>query len=174
MKRGSAKEMSDFQATTKETDFGVEPSYPLGPLEGRTQFDHFRFVFGPAPGHATTPLGPLIPTEAQHMTSNLRAWAQGTDSSAAGRDLEALPQQRALSLAEGKNSRGLEPSYAGKGHKEGGLGFLAGVEQVGGQACTQCQTGRGPFSFCVVVVGFFSGSCASCHYHGKTYCSLRK
>ena len=71
------------------------------------------------------------------MTTNLRAWAQGTDSSAVGRNLEALPQQRTLSLAQGKSTRGLELSCARKGHKEGGLAVLAGVEQVGGQACTQ-------------------------------------
>ncbi|KAN0108707.1 hypothetical protein V8E51_008449 [Hyaloscypha variabilis] len=165
---------SDFVVTTKETEWGIEPSYPLGPLEGRTPFDNLRFAIDPAPGHTITPLGPLVPVEAQRMTTNLRAWAQGTDSSAVGRNLEALPQQRTLSLAQGKSARGLEPSCARKGHKEGGLAFLAGVEQVGGQACTQCQAGRGPFSSCVVVAGFFSGSCASCHYHGKTYCSLRQ
>jgi hypothetical protein len=26
----------DFRVTTKETDLGAEPSYPLGPLEGRS------------------------------------------------------------------------------------------------------------------------------------------
>lgn len=34
---------SDFLVTTKETERGLEPSYPLGPLEGRTQFDNVRY-----------------------------------------------------------------------------------------------------------------------------------
>ena len=46
--------------------------------------------------------------------------------------------------------------------------------EVTSVTCGRCQNGLGPFSKCVVVEGFFSGSCTNCHYNSQgSRCSLR-
>ncbi|KAI9757214.1 MAG: hypothetical protein M1815_001824 [Lichina confinis] len=39
--------------------------------------------------------------------------------------------------------------------------------EVTSVTCGRCQNGLGPFSKCVVVEGFFSGSCTNCHYNSQ-------
>ena len=36
-----------------------------------------------------------------------------------------------------------------------------------------CERGDGPWDQCIIVPGFFGGSCANCHYGGEgTHCSF--
>jgi hypothetical protein len=49
------------------------------------------------------------------------------------------------------------------------------VGQVNAVQCGHCQAGSGLWTECVSVAGFFSGSCANCHYGSEgARCSLRK
>ena len=56
---------------------------------------------------------------------------------------------------------------------EAELGQFTG--QVHASGCTHCAGGSGTWTVCVVVAGFFGGSCANCHYGSEgARCSLRK
>jgi hypothetical protein len=57
-------------------------------------------------------------------------------------------------------------------NQEAAMAQLRG--QVCADACEHCKKGSGPFESCVVLRGFFKGSCANCHYgsEGKR-CSFR-
>ncbi len=49
------------------------------------------------------------------------------------------------------------------------------TSQVHATGCTHYASGSGVWTVCVVVAGFFSGSCANCHYGSEgARCSLRK
>lgn len=46
-------------------------------------------------------------------------------------------------------------------------------EKVAQKQCDSCAKGSGPFLTCIVTEGFFSSSCASCHYSLEgSHCSL--
>jgi hypothetical protein len=53
--------------------------------------------------------------------------------------------------------------------------LLATRGQVQEQACNSCANGRGKFSICVALDGFFKGACASCQLSGRpNRCSIKK
>ncbi|KAH8773232.1 hypothetical protein BGZ57DRAFT_1005240 [Hyaloscypha finlandica] len=185
----------DFRVTTKETNLGAEPSYPPGPLEGRSPLDNLRFAVAPAPAVVIAAGGPgraarrprnppAAAVVAAATPSTLSAddhhallwWPHEAGASAKGKLLAAMPIRRAVVVAPGKNAHGIGPDENRSSYKEAGWGYLVGQERVGGQACEKCRgAGKGPFEVCVVVPGFFGEACVSCRYYShEGHCSLRQ
>ena len=82
--------------------------------------------------------------------------------------LSLLAPCRALVLRAGRTTTLTRPT-----NLEAALGQATG--QVAAQGCTHCAGGFGAWVVCVVVPGFFGGSCANCHYGSEgSRCSLRK
>lgn len=82
--------------------------------------------------------------------------------------LAALPPLRAPALRAGRTTNPARPS-----NLEAEIGQMVG--QVQPLGCTHCVGGSGTWTQCVVVPGFFGGSCANCHYGSEgSRCSFRK
>ncbi|KAE9372264.1 hypothetical protein N431DRAFT_239219 [Stipitochalara longipes BDJ] len=77
---------------------------------------------------------------------------------------------RDLELRAGAALKGLEK---GKANLEAGLAYLRGEKQE--PECIHCsEKNSGPFRHCVVMKGYFGGSCTNCRYNEEqTRCSLR-
>ena len=77
---------------------------------------------------------------------------------------------RDLELRTGATLKGLEK---GKANLEAGLAYLRGEKQD--PECLHCsEKNSGPFRSCVVMKGYFGGSCTNCRYNDEqTRCSLR-
>jgi hypothetical protein len=68
---------------------------------------------------------------------------------------------------------GRTPNPARPSNLEAELGQFVG--QARATECTHCAKESGVWTVCVVVAGFFGGSCANCHYGSEGgRCSLRK
>jgi hypothetical protein len=81
--------------------------------------------------------------------------------------LAALPPLRVPVLRPGRTSNPARPS-----NLEAEFGQATGQVRVPG--CTHCVGGSGVWTECVVVAGFFGGSCANCHYGSEGgRCSFR-
>ena len=81
--------------------------------------------------------------------------------------LAALPPLRVPVLRPGRTSNPARPS-----NLEAEFGQATGQVRV--PRCTHCAGGSGVWTECVVVAGFFGGSCANCHYGSEGgRCSFR-
>jgi hypothetical protein len=81
--------------------------------------------------------------------------------------LAALPPLRVPVLRPGRTSNPARPS-----NLEAEFGQATGQVRVA--RCTHCAGGSGVWTECVVVAGFFGGSCANCHYGSEgARCSFR-
>jgi hypothetical protein len=82
--------------------------------------------------------------------------------------LSLLAPRRVPVLRPGRTTNPARPA-----NLEAKLGQFTG--QVHASGCTHCAGGSGVWTVCVVVAGFFGGSCANCHYGSEgARCSLRK
>jgi hypothetical protein len=82
--------------------------------------------------------------------------------------LALLAVRRVPVLRPGRTTNPARPA-----NLEAELGQFTG--QVHAAGCTHCAGGSGVWTVCVVVAGFFGGSCANCHYGSEgARCSLRK
>jgi hypothetical protein len=82
--------------------------------------------------------------------------------------LSLLAARRVPVLRPGRTTNPRRPA-----NLEAELGQFTG--QVHASGCTHCAGGAGVWTVCVVVAGFFGGSCANCHYGSEgARCSLRK
>jgi hypothetical protein len=109
-------------------------------------------------------------------STNILQWVNSSASTANGRHLAAMAVRRNLVLAPGKTAEGLGPTKTLPGYKEAGLGYQVGHVMHGQQACTKCKgANKAPFNECVVVPGYFRGSCVNCRYYNRqSLCSLCK
>ena len=83
-------------------------------------------------------------------------------------ELHVLPAHRTPVLRPG---RGI--TYNKSQNAEAEIGQYVG--QLAGRPCTHCAGGSGCWTECVVVAGFFRGSCCNCHYASEgSRCSFRK
>jgi hypothetical protein len=106
---------------------------------------------GPPPPPPALPALPALPS---HPTRIMAA-------------LSLLAVVRAPVLRPNRTTNPARPT-----NLEAELGQLTGQVQV--PMCTHCVGGSGPWTECVVVAGFFLGSCANCHYGSEGHrCSLR-
>lgn len=81
--------------------------------------------------------------------------------------LWAVPPLRVPVLRPGRTSTRTRPS-----NLEAEFGQATG--QVRAPRCAHCARGSGCWTECVVVAGFFGGSCANCHYGSEgARCSFR-
>jgi hypothetical protein len=88
--------------------------------------------------------------------------------SAAFLSLAELPPRRRPCLRPRHN----EPNMMRMGNREAFLGQVAGLPAA--SPCGLCARSKGPWKGCVVVAGFFGGSCSNCHYGaGGRKCTLR-
>jgi hypothetical protein len=83
--------------------------------------------------------------------------------------LALLPPRRRPVLRAGRTTNPTRPS-----NLEAELGQIVGQAR-NLRPCVHCIRGQGVWTVCVVVAGFFGGSCANCHYGSEgARCSLRK
>jgi hypothetical protein len=81
--------------------------------------------------------------------------------------LALLPPRRRPVLRAGRTTNPARPS-----NLEAELGQIVG--QARNFQCAHCTRGSGVWTVCVVVPGFFHGSCANCHYGSEgARCSFR-
>ncbi|PMD26943.1 hypothetical protein NA56DRAFT_641570 [Hyaloscypha hepaticicola] len=82
--------------------------------------------------------------------------------------LALLPPRRRPVLRAGRTTNPTRPS-----NLEAELGQIVGQAR-NLRPCIYCTRGQGVWTVCVVVPGFFRGSCANCYYGSEgTRCSLR-
>ena len=83
--------------------------------------------------------------------------------------LALLPPRRRPVVRAGRTTNPTRPS-----NLEAELGQIVGQAR-NLRPCVHCTRGQGVWMVCVVVAGFFGGSCANCHYGSEgARCSLRK
>lgn len=99
----------------------------------------------------------------------------------AGRTIPNISRSRALLTLANLDTRRAVTTVTDGFHLERSANAEAWVAQHVGEEitspCTRCSNGHGPFpgQACVVVDGFFGGSCASCRYNSSSArCSFRK
>lgn len=103
---------------------------------------------------APAPALPALPALPSHTTRAMTA-------------LSLLAAQRTPVLRPGRTTNPARPA-----NLEAELGQVTGQVSVPG--CTHCAGGSGVWTVCVVVAGFFGGSCCNCHYGSEgARCSLR-
>jgi hypothetical protein len=77
---------------------------------------------------------------------------------------------RVIELRYGRNQLNIFPTP----NCEAVLAYTRGQIMDGVHACHSCKRGRGPFTKCVIMNGYLSGSCSNCHYNNEgTRCSFR-
>lgn len=90
--------------------------------------------------------------------------------------LLAMPERRQLPWREGVEP-GAETETGGESRrKQIRFGCLLATRgEVQAEPCYSCSNGRGKFSVCVALDGFFKGACASCQLSGRpNRCSIKK
>ncbi|KAH6665181.1 hypothetical protein B0J14DRAFT_236465 [Halenospora varia] len=108
----------------------------------------------PAAAAAAPAPAPALPALPSHPTRAMTA-------------LSLLAAQRTPVLRPGRTTNPARPA-----NLEAELGQVTGQVSVPG--CTHCAGGSGVWTVCVVVAGFFGGSCCNCHYGSEgARCSLR-
>lgn len=90
--------------------------------------------------------------------------------------LMMMPEKRALPWREGVEP-GADNETGGESRRKqirfGCLLVTRGEVQV--EPCVSCANGRGKFTVCVALEGYFKGACASCQLSGRpNRCSIKK
>ena len=90
--------------------------------------------------------------------------------------LQQMPERRALPWREGVEE-GADIETGGESRRKqirfGCLLATRGEVQTPG--CNSCENGRGKFSLCIALDGYFKGACASCQLSGRpNRCSIKK
>lgn len=82
--------------------------------------------------------------------------------------LSTMPVQRAAANRAGRHV----PNLSRGTNIEAIFGQIVG--QVSPWPCTHCAGNHGPWTLCITVPGYFTGSCANCHFGSQgRRCSLR-
>lgn len=85
------------------------------------------------------------------------------------KELKELPELREIPWKSGT-----QPASANNRRESIAACIMATRGKIAQTPCTCCARGKGNFSFCISLPGWFNGSCANCHYGAQgSLCSFR-
>lgn len=90
--------------------------------------------------------------------------------------LQQMPEKRALPWREGVEEGADIETGGDSRRKQIRYGCLLATRgEVQTPGCISCENGRGKFSLCIALDGYFKGACASCQLSGRpNRCSIKK
>ena len=97
----------------------------------------------------------------------------GVPASRLTRTITALAARPAANVVTIRGNRQFRNGHRRVANEEAWIGTQVGI--VAAPRCDHCVRGRGPFTICVTVDGYFGHACTNCHYGGAGQrCSFRQ
>jgi len=120
-----------------------------------------------------------LPSEANVLPDNYSNFSKGKGS-LRGATMEdrllMMPEKRPLPWREGVEAGADNETGGESRRKQIRFGCLLATRgEIQTTPCQSCANGRGKFSLCIALEGFFKGACASCQLSGRpNRCSIKK